>query len=462
MSLANAAAGNPALTKSIMHMSTLRCSNDNSNPVGRVGISGDAASRGSDLLQSRGTFSPRRAVSLVALALAGTFLHAEAALAKNVVVLNGSIPGTTTCKPNIGAANTFTTIKAAMNALPLAAFTAENTIFICPGTYPEQIVIDRNVAIVGVVDGVGGSNSSEIRIVPPTVPFVNVTFPRSGVVQAQVVAVGLADVSITNLTLDGNNQCPAGVDRTAGVAFLNVGVKGTNMRGLVSKSSVKNHIATTDGFTHCGSYLGEGILLENSIVTLDSNVIRGVDWGAIHQFGGISKINKNNVGQGYIGIWLQDVSDTDTTIGSSVTANNVSNFASGIYLDGSSNVGASNNIIGTWTGDAFAITRGAADNQITGNNIFDANHGVYLNGGGAFGPPPTRNAFKNNTILRSVYQAIAIAYSEGGNTFTGNTINDAPFGVFIAYVDPVPPNDVVAPNTLNNVRNLNGFGAYVP
>jgi hypothetical protein len=408
-------------------------------------------------------------VGLVALVLAGTFLHAETVLAKNVVVFNGSIPGTTTCKPNIGAANTFTTIKAALNALPIAAADASNNLFICPGTYAEQIVIDRNVSIVGVVDGVGGSNSSEIRIVPPTpAPFVNVVFPGLGLVQAQVLAMNLADVSISNLTLDGNNECPeASVERTAGVAFLNVGVVGTNLRGVVNKSSVKYHVATSDGFTRgsCGPgsrHLGEGIIAVNSWFTVDSNVIRGVDWSAIHQIGGISKINNNNAGLGYIGIWVQDVSDTYNTIGSAVTANNVSDFSTGIYLDGSSNVGATNNIIGNWTGDGFAITRGAADNSITGNKIFDANHGVYLNGGGAFGPPPTRNVFKNNTIIRSVYQAIAVAYSEGGNTFTGNTINEAPVGVFVAYVDPVPPDDVLAPNTFNNVKTLNAFGSYVP
>ena len=355
-----------------------------------------------------------------------------------------------------------------MNALPLAATTAGNTVLVCPGTYPEQIVIDRMLSITGVVDVLGGSNSSEVRIVPPTLAsppaaFVNVVFPRSGNVQAQIVAVGIDDLNLTNLTLDGNNECPAGVDRTAGIALLDVGIVSSTLRGTVSKSVVKKHVAMLpDGFTHCGSYLGEGIIAENSWFTLDSNVIRGVDYGAIHQFGGISKINNNNAGLGYVGIWLTDVVATYNTVGSTVSANNVSDFSTGIYLDGSSNVLANANIIGNWTGDGFAVTRGAANNIIQSNKIFDANHGVYLNGGGAFGPPPVGNLFKSNTIIRTVYQAIAVAYSDGGNQFISNIINEAPVGIFVAYVSPLPPADVLTPNTFNNVKVLNAFGSYVP
>jgi len=403
----------------------------------------------------------RKAAGIGALVLAATVLHAGGVQAKNVVVFNGSIPGATNCRPDI-AGTPFLTIKAAMNALPIGALTASNTVFVCPGTYPEQIVIDRNISITGVVDVAGGSNSAEVNILPPAAGFVNYTFPISGIVQAQIVAQNIADLNLTNLTLDGANQCPAGVDRTAGIALSNVGVVGTSTRATISKSVVRKHVATTDGFNHCASYLGEGIIAENSWFTADSNVIRGGDYGAIHQIGGISKITNNNVGLGFIGIWLRDVVDTSNTIGTTVSGNNVSDFSTGIYLDGASNVLAKDNIIGNWTGDGVAIVRGAADNQVSANKIFDANKGVYLNGGGAFGPSPTRNIVKGNTIIRTVYQALALAYSDGTNQFINNTISEAPVGIFVAYVSPLPPADILAPNTFNNVKVLNATGSYVP
>jgi parallel beta-helix repeat protein len=397
----------------------------------------------------------RRILTVLALVVSGTLLQAQGALAKTVVVFNGSIPGATNCRPDI-AGTPFTTIQAALDSLT----TGTNTVLVCPGIYPEQIVIARNITITGVVDAAGNSNSSEVKIIPPPTGLVSNLIAASGNVAAQVAAQNVADLNLTNLTIDGTNGgCPAGVAHTAGIALYNVGVVGTNSRATVSKTAVKNQIAKQADGTRC--FLGEGILLENSWFTLDSNSIHGVDEGGIHQFGGIGKSTNNSLGLGFIGIWLTNVSDVYNTVGSTVSGNNLQAFSTGIYLDGSSSVLVTANTLTNWTGDGIALTRGAADNTVTSNKIVDSNHAIYLNGGGAFGPSPTRNVVKSNTIIRPVLSGIALGYPDGTNQFTLNTFEEGPVGIFVAYLGAFPA-DVMTPNTFLGVPVMTAVGSYVP
>ncbi len=408
---------------------------------------------------SRGTLVSSRAVGLVALALAGTFLHAEGVLAKTVVVSKTGV----NCMPSV-AGPLFTTIQAAVNSLPIAP-SATNKVIVCPGTYPEQIKITKNVSITGVLrDGTDpveiAGNSGEAKIVPPLGGLV--ADPNFlGNVAAQVSAQNVADLNLTNLRIDGTGiGCPRGADGaplpTAGIALYNVGVTDSNLRGTVSKTVVHNQIGycTNAGGALERSYTGEGILVQNSWATIDSNSLSNVDQNPIHQIGGITKINANWLNLGYHGIMLSDVSATvgASLTGSTVSANIVTSFSVGIYLDGSSNVLVKENILTNWNGDAIALTNRASDNQILSNKVVDASHGIFLNFGAA------RNIVKTNTVVRSVQVGIVDMWSEGGNVITGNTINQSPIGIW-TYATL---NDVINPNTFFNVDVLNASGPSVP
>src|SRR5690348_16614882 len=128
--------------------------------------------------------------SLMATVLVGV----EPAMAAQFVV--GS------CKPNL---TNFPTISAAVAAVP-----AGSTVLVCPGTYPEQVVITQPLTLQGIISG----NSGRVTI---TVPGQAVGLPQLAVnsqsavfaspVAGQVVVQNvnpLGAVNLSDITVDGN------------------------------------------------------------------------------------------------------------------------------------------------------------------------------------------------------------------------------------------------------------------
>src|SRR5713226_8398350 len=81
-------------------------------------------------------------VVLVALA-AFVGLHGQTLLASSVAV------GPSTCQPGLVH---FPTIQTAVNTVPFGT-----TVFVCPGTYPEQVAITQPLTLKGVTDGTGNA-----------------------------------------------------------------------------------------------------------------------------------------------------------------------------------------------------------------------------------------------------------------------------------------------------------------
>ena len=403
----------------------------------------------------RSRFGSSRGLGLVALVVTATFLHAEGVLAKTVVVIK---PGSVNCYPSVTSAP-FATIQAAIDSLPVAA-TATHKVVVCPGTYDEQIRITKNVTVTGVLrDGTDPAevqgNSAEVKIIPPAGGLV--LLQPNDTVAAQVLVQGVADVNLTNLMIEGETGigCPTSNDvpvRTAGIALQNVGVVNTNLRGTVKQVVVHNMIGMCND---ARSFSADGILAENSWFTLDSNSLSNVDLAPIHQIGGIGKIMNNWLNLGFNGILISDVSATTIpgNTGTTVSSNIVTSFSVGVYVDESSHVLVSQNILTNWTGDAIAVVGlGATDNVISANKVIDAWHGIYLNLGAA------RNMVKNNIIIRAVKAGIVDTFSGGGNVITGNTISQTLFGIWTN----LPADDVINPNIFYNTTTLNGSGPQVP
>ena len=398
-------------------------------------------------------FGSPRAVSLVALVLAATFLHAQGVMAKTLVVTKG-----VNCYPQV-TGTPYNTIQAAVDAMPIAIL-ATNTVVVCAGTYPEQIKITKNITITGVLrDGTDpvamDGNSNEATIVPPAGGLV-VDPNFLGNVAAQVSAQNITDLNLINIGIDGTGiGCPMGATGpmpTAGLALYNVGLVGTGHKATISRTVVHNQIG------YCGtgrSYTGDGIVAENSWFTLDSNSLSNVDLNLVHQLGGVSKITSNFLNYGWHGILLSNVSETYglTLTGSTISSNTLTTFSDGIHLDGSSHVLVSQNTIAGWSSAAIWVDNNSSDNDIVSNKIIDAGYGIYLTNGSA------RTNVKSNTIIRSVLAAIVNAYSHGGNVITGNLINQSPIGIFGLNA---LPDDVVNPNTFYNTKVLTTSGSVLP
>src|SRR5262249_11935667 len=140
-----------------------------------------------------------------ALVVLTTALSSSAAYAGPVVV--GTCAGN---KVN------YSTIQAAVNAA-----NANDTVAVCPGTYPEQVVITKPLTVKGVIAGTSGA---VVITVPATGLVPNVTMASGAILAAQVVVTNTLNVTLTNLTIDGTGgPCASNVGAalTVGVALNN-------------------------------------------------------------------------------------------------------------------------------------------------------------------------------------------------------------------------------------------------
>jgi hypothetical protein len=406
----------------------------------------------------------RQAALILALVIASVFLQAHTALAKTLIVSKDI-----NCWPQV-AGPLYPTIQSAINAMPTAS-TAVNVVIVCPGVYPEQVVITKNITVQGALrDGMDpaseNGNAGMARIVVPAGGLVPTPF-GAGYIAAQVVAQNIADLNLTNLTIDGHGGgCPTDPNsglpvRSAGLALSNVGVTGTSSDATITRNNIHSMIGFKADGSRCYTSIGqgEGIVAENSWFTLDNNSIHDHDLSHVHQIGGVSRIRSNSLARGFYGIYLTNVSLTYGTnnTGSTVSSNDVDGFSAGIHLEASSNVLVQSNNIGNW-GAGIWLSHGSADNDVLSNRIADSWYGIDLGGAGDGVGGHTRNVVKSNTITRSVAAAVLDSFSHGANSITGNIINDAPIGIFYLSTE----DDVFAPNTFYNTNVLITTGPSLP
>lgn len=150
---------------------------------------------------------------------------------------------------------------------------------VCPGGYPEQVLINKPLTWEGFVSG----GTEGAFILPPTGGVVQNHSPYS----AQVLVQNTTGVTITNLIVDGANSAPCGINYLAGIVFHNAS-------GTVSKVAVHNQAAAVA----CGGY-GVAALVDNGQaaqkLTLQNNVFRNQTTIAIYESGtGLTLNTLNN------------------------------------------------------------------------------------------------------------------------------------------------------------------------
>ena len=360
---------------------------------------------------------------LVAFVLAAgmTMLHSESAAAKSVAV------GDPSCQSGLPH---YSTIQGAVDASA-----AGGTVLVCPGTYPEQVVIDHPIILKGVINGTAGA---AIITVPAAGLIPNVTTPTYGNESAQLVLRNFSgsQAQVTNIAIDGSGSaCPTGVPggatRTVGIKLYNVGSK-TNSGALVQGVSVRDQV---DG---CG--LGEGIDIENSYVTIDSTEIHDIDRNGIVQVGGGGIINNNTLDNcAYFpnadtwGISLSGVH------GTTVSLNQVS-AQRGVKLDsGTTGVYLVGNVLGPF------MSTGVFLNNVSGNHVWlnkitasFTNLWLFRSSG--------NDATAN--IIRLQTYGIVDENSSGGNSLTSNTLNEGEVCLWVNGTNT----DTLTPNTFQNCK----------
>ena len=345
----------------------------------------------------------------------------------------------------------YATIQAAVNGVPPGG-----TVAVCPGIYPEQVVITQPLTLRGVISGTSGASVIAS-------PAGGVATNLLGLFAAQVLVQGTTGVSIQDITVDGANN---GISVCAPVL---VGVLWENASGTISHVTTRNQTLPTlpgcgsgqgirvradSGLTsnvtiqnnnvHDYQYEGIRVSLPGASATISGNTIRGVlptqtaANGIDVAFGGAATVSNNQI---IDGIWSPDVYPDffDSTwgiliqcsAGVTVTGNTVGNTQSGIVATGSSG--------------SCAGFPNPNNNIITSNRVFGTQtyEGIYVCG--------NSNQIINNTINGNSESGIDLDASCNpgaagiGNTLSQNKITEACTGL------------LVDPNTSGTIMSLNNF-----
>jgi parallel beta-helix repeat protein len=341
----------------------------------------------------------------------------------------------------------FSTIQAAVTAVP-----AGSTVNVCPGTYPEQVSINKRLTLQGIASG--------------TLNQAVVTAPAGGIVQNTVslaTAYPIAAqiyvhdttraVAISNLTVDGsgnNGLTACGVPNLVGIYYQDAT---GSIRNVVTRNQTSvpvNGCAQGTGmgiFVQSGTSLMTGgagtstVTVQNSTVhdfqkngitgnevgttlTVSSNEVRGLgptngasENGVQLGFGATGRVNGNTI---IDEIWAPDTApdsgDAATGIlifdvaGASVVNNHVGNTQFGIAVAGDT------------TGEADDAT--ITGNTLDGTLIFDG-----INVCGSSGGTISGNVVSGSTQSGIHLDGTCTGVTSGGTTATGNTINEACAGI---------------------------------
>lgn len=387
-----------------------------------------------------------------------TLPAAGAATAQNIAV--------GTCRSFL---QSFSTIQAAVNASA-----PDGTVQVCPGTYGEQVLIQKNLTLKGVSDS---TSNAAVLVTPAGGMVANATSLSSGnpiATQILVTAPATA-VTITNLALDGSNN---GIHNCTPILM---GILYQNASGAVMHTSIKNEVLASSPVDMRGCQSGMGIFVQSggsatSTLKISSNYVQNYQKNGItaNENGSTATITGNTViGQGpttgaaensiQIGFGAAGAIQNNIT-GNDVWAPDVfgdtADAAAGILVYASKAIMVTGNTVNnTQFGIGIATdpsSPSADSNTVTGNKVSTTNlyDGIELCSNG--------NLVQNNSISGSDEAGVHIDDSCTGsataNTVTNNTINDACAGLLIG---PGASGNTTTPNTFFNVSTLTKTGSNV-
>jgi len=305
-------------------------------------------------------------------------------------------PGTTPCK-NIAR---YSTISLAVSSMPAGA-----TIYICPGTYAEQVVINQNLTLVGVSgNGSGGASASgennPVIVSPANGVVVNANDlnPYGGDPNQPTAAQILIE------TLPTSNSWPTPI----AVNISKITVDGSN-----------------NGLNSCATDL-VGIYYQNASGTVNHVTTR------------YQELVQSLFGcQDGLAIYAQSGYGTGGTANVTIENSNVHDYdKNGITADGSGTTAtiSANYVVGIGATPLIAqngiqLSEGAGG-KIMSNTVTDD---VYVNPSDCYNPDPADNSCASSTGI--------LLYDSGGTsanpvTVSGNTVSNTQ-GAIVAITDGV-------------------------
>jgi hypothetical protein len=364
----------------------------------------------------------------------------------------------------------FTTIQAAVDAAP-----SGSTIDVCPGTYPEQVVIEaKTLTLVGILSG-----TNDAAILVPPAGGLMITGTRIGgrAVAAQILVQDSTGVTISHLTVDGSGNA------LIGCLTNPIGIYFKNSSGRIIDSVARNQILDS---RDQGCQVGLGIDVESNLgnpaVTVSNNSVHnyqknGITAGGPGTGGGPTMAISSNtvVGIGATPLIAQNGIQIGFGATGKVTGNTVADDiytgtmpagGTGILVYASTGVTASGNSVHSTQFGIATVTDqidGTADNA-----IITANHIGGTQEFDAIDLCSSVNTVHSNSIYGSQAESgihlddqcpgPGSAPSGINNTVSNNTINEPCAGILLGSSTP----NTVGPNTFFNVTHTTLAGNSCP
>ncbi len=339
-----------------------------------------------------------------------------------------------------------------------------DTVNIEAGTYFDNVIVDKSITLDGAGQG--------LTIIYSATANPNPEGPGSGSLgggESDIILVQADDVTITQLTVDGNNP-----NISSGLTSHGVNVDARNgiienyNAGVFNNLNV-NHVTVQNIYLR-GLYASSGGTFDfeyDSVTNVAGDPNEAI---AIFNYGGSGIMAHDIVSD------AEDAISSNWSTGTQFLDNTITNSGSGIHTDnsgefGSNDVIAGNNIslgtAGSYGIFVFAPYSGVSvhDNIISGVSVGLAEFGSQ-------GPSAPNITFNNNTVdLTSVAggtgayvttSLLGFGFADASATFTNNTIENAATGFDIER-DPSDTSSDTASAALdsNNITNNSGDGVYV-
>lgn len=348
-----------------------------------------------------------------------------------------------TCVANV---TQYATIQAAVTAVK-----SGSTIRVCPGNYPEQVVINKNLTLTGIESG---SAYNPVVMIPSGGFVANTTsLTNNSAIAAQILVQSPAtDVTLRDLAVDGaGSNLNSGCSEPPLIGFYYQGASGT-LNHVVARNQAQDtaNFGCADSaalgiFVESGNSEDSTVTIKNSTVrgyqkngitadetgttvTIDGNSVVGAgpvnaaQNGIQVAFGATGRIENNTLadddfnGDPALGIgtgMLIFASGNMTIMGNSVTNTQtgiVTVTDGGLTADGNTVTG--NRVSDTHIGDGIDLCSNS--NVVTGNAVFSSDGaGIHLDGScGSTG--------SNNIVIRNTVNEACAAILLGGS---GNTIS---------------------------------------
>jgi len=296
-----------------------------------------------------------------------------------------------TCK----AGTQFTTIQAAVNAA-----TPASTVLVCPGNYPEQVTILKNLTLQGISPTFIGAAT----IVPPTTGLnVNATSGIWGGLAVQLLVQQAATVTIKNIEVDGGGQT------TCTAYAVRVGILFQGPGGTITNSAVRRAPTCLAGIGIFADAVGTTIHVTNNSLSDCTTACLEADFNSnLVASGNMITAAVNTV----VGMDVQQAGGPSVLTGNIVAGN--FNYGANIFKSSGVTM-TGNTFLGGTPGSNFGINLGTVSHSIVQNN-------KIAGGFEAFGIDDTN--------------------SGGGNVVTNNTVSNEGCAMFLGTTtgDTLTPN----------------------